>query len=105
MTWILLAVAIVIEVAATSALKLAGQGRPLAIAGVVAGYTVSFALVAWVVQRLEVGIVYAIWSGVGTALVALVGVALYGEAVTALKLAGLALIVLGVVTLNLAGAH
>lgn len=103
MTWMLLALAIVVEVAATSALKLAGQGKPLAIAGVVAGYCVSFALVAWIVQRLEVGVVYAIWSGAGTALVAALGVALYGEAVTALKVAGLALIVLGVVALNLAG--
>lgn len=101
-TWLLLAAAIVVEVASTSMLRLAGQGRPLAIVAVVVGYGLSFALVARVMQRLEIGIVYAIWSGVGTALVALAGVALEGEAVTAAKLGGLALIIGGVVVLNLA---
>ncbi|HEU4975702.1 MAG TPA: SMR family transporter [Baekduia sp.] len=101
MTWALLALAIAIEVAATSLLKLAGQGRVAAIVAVVVGYAVSFAIVARIVQRLEIGTVYAIWSGVGTAAVAIIGVAAYGDAVTLPRVAGITLIIVGVVALNL----
>ena len=95
--------AIAIEVAATSCLKLAGQGNLSAIAGVTVGYVASFSLVAWVVQKLEVGIVYAIWSGAGTAAVALIGVVLLDESAGPAKLMGLALVISGVVVLNVAG--
>ena len=66
------------------------------------GYALSFGLVAQVVQRLEVGLVYAIWSACGTALVAAIGIAVYGEALTVVKVAGLALVISGVVVLSLA---
>ena len=105
MTWALLALAILLEVTATLALKPAGAGSPAAIAIVVAGYGSSFSLLAYVVQRLEVGIVYAVWSAAGTAIVALAGIVAFGESLTALKLVGLALVICGVVVLNLAGAH
>ena len=56
-------------------------------------------------KQLSVGTTYAIWSAVGTAAVALIGVFAYGETASALKLASLGLIVLGVIGLNAAGAH
>jgi small multidrug resistance pump len=102
LTWLLLAVAIALEVTATSCLRSAGQGNLPAIAVVIVGYSSALALVAQVAQRFEIGIVYAIWSAAGTALVAIIGVVLLGEGVTAAKVAGLALVIAGVVVLNLA---
>jgi small multidrug resistance pump len=98
-------VAIVIEVTATASLKAAGGGNAVAIVAVAVGYSGAIALLAIVVRSLEVGVVYAIWAGGGTALVALFGVVAFGESVTALKVAGLLLVVLGVVALNLSGSQ
>ena len=65
----------------------------------------SFWLLALVLKNLSVGTTYAIWSAVGTAAIALIGVFAYGESASALKFASLGLIVLGVIGLNAAGAH
>jgi small multidrug resistance pump len=106
MTASMLAAAIALEVVATVALKASdGFSRPVPSAIVVAGYLLSFWLLALVLKQLSVGTTYAIWSAVGTAAVALIGVFAYGEAASALKLASLGLIVLGVIGLNAAGAH
>ena len=56
-------------------------------------------------ESLDLGIAYAIWAGVGTATVAMIGILVFGEPGSAAKTAGLALIVVGVVLLNLQGAH
>jgi small multidrug resistance pump len=106
MTALYLALAIASEVIATLALKASdGFSRPLPAAIVVVGYGLSFWLLALVLKHLSVGTTYAVWSAVGTAAIALVGILAYGEPAGALKLASLALIVLGVVGLNAAGAH
>ncbi|HEX8103601.1 MAG TPA: multidrug efflux SMR transporter [Solirubrobacteraceae bacterium] len=101
----LLALAIVCEVIATVSLRAAGEGRPLAVAAVVLGYLASFVLLALVLKRIEVSTAYAIWAGAGTALIAAIGMGVLGEPVSAAKLGSIALIVAGVVGLNLAGAH
>ena len=106
MTALLLTGAIASEVVGTVALKASdGFSRPLPSALVVVGYLLSFWLLALVLKNLSVGTTYAIWSAVGTAAVALIGIAIYGEAASALKFASLGLIVLGVIGLNVAGAH
>ena len=106
MTAIYLALAIASEVIATLALKTSeGFSRPLPAAIVVVGYGISFFLLALVLKHLSVGTTYAIWSAVGTAAIALIGIVAYGEGANLLKLASLGLIVLGVVGLNAAGAH
>ena len=106
MTALMLAAAITTEVIATVALKASdGFSKPLPSVLVVIGYLLSFWLLALVLKNLSVGTTYAIWSAVGTAAVALIGIAMYGEAASALKLASLGLIVLGVIGLNAAGAH
>jgi small multidrug resistance pump len=103
---VLLMLAIVTEVAGTVALRFSdGFTRPVPIAIVVAGYGISFWLLALVLREMSVGATYAIWSAVGTALVATIGMLALGESATALKLASLALIIIGVVGLNLAGSH
>jgi small multidrug resistance pump len=106
MTALILGFAIGSEVIATLALKASdGFSRPLPAAIVVIGYGVSFWLLALVLKHLSVGTTYAVWSAVGTAAIALIGIVAYGEGANALKLASLGLIVLGVVGLNAAGGH
>jgi small multidrug resistance pump len=103
---LLLTAAISSEVAATLALKhSAGFTQLLPSAIVVVGYGVSFWLLALVLRQLSVGTTYAIWSAAGTAAIALIGMAAYGEGASPLKLASLALIIAGVIGLNAAGAH
>ena len=102
----LLSFAIVSEVAATVALRYSnGFTRPGPMVVVVVGYGISFWLLALVLRHFSVGTTYAIWSAVGTAAIALIGIAAYGESVNVLKVASLGLIILGVVGLNAAGAH
>ena len=106
MTALLLSAAIAAEVIATVSLKASdGFSRPVPSAITVVGYLISFWLLALVLKELSVGTTYAIWSAVGTAAVALIGIAVYGETASFLKIASLGLIVLGVIGLNAAGAH
>ena len=103
---VLLSFAIVSEVAATVALRASdGFTRPGPIAIVIVGYGISFWLLALVLRDMSIDATYAVWSAVGTALIAAIGVFAFGEPATALKLASLGLIILGVVGLNLAGSH
>jgi small multidrug resistance pump len=103
---LLLALAIAIEVAATLLLRTTeGFTRVLPSAGVVLGYAVSTALLAKIVERLDVGLVYAVWAGAGTAIVAGAGVLLWSEPLGWLKLLSLTAVIVGVVGLNVSGAH
>jgi small multidrug resistance pump len=99
--WLILGIAIISEVIATSALKASdGFTRLLPSVIVVVGYGIAFYCLALVLRTLPVGIVYAIWSGVGVALIALVGWLLYGQALDLPAILGLTLIVAGVFVLN-----
>ncbi len=103
---ILLAIAIASEVAATISLRYAdGFSRPLPSTIVVLGYALSFWLLSLVLRDIPVGTTYAIWAGAGTAAIAVIGMAVLGEPATALKVASIALIILGVIGLNASGAH
>ena len=103
---LLLSLAIVTEVAGTVALRYSeGFTRLVPSAVVVLGYGASFWLLALVLRELSIGTTYAVWSAAGTALIAAFGILALGEPATALKLASLALIIIGVVGLNLAGSH
>ena len=87
--WWLLGLAIISEVIGTTALRwsndAAGAAKFTAYATVVIGYVLSFWLLALVLKKLELGIAYAVWAGVGTAVTAIVGVWLFGESMTAIK--------------------
>ena len=103
---LLLAIAITTEVAATVSLRsVDGLQKPLPLAIVVAGYALSFWLLALVLKQISVGTTYAIWAGAGTAAVALIGIVALGEPATAVKIGSIALIIAGVIGLNLSGAH
>jgi small multidrug resistance pump len=102
----LLALAVAAEVAATSALPRADGFRDVGWSLLVlAGYALSIWLLALVVRHLSVSVTYALWAGLGTAAVAVVGTIFLGEQLSVVKAGGLALIVGGVVLLNLQGAH
>ena len=99
--WTYLAIAIVAEVIATSALKAsAGFSRPGPSAVVVLGYSVAFYSLSLTLQTMPVGVTYAIWSGVGIVLITLAAWLLYGQALDTAAIVGLGLIVAGVAVLN-----
>jgi small multidrug resistance pump len=103
---LLLSIAIASEVAGTVALKYTdGFTRIGPSALVVAGYGISFWMLALVLKELPIGLTYAVWAAVGTALIAAIGIVAFGEPANTLKLLSLALIIAGVVGLNLEGAH
>jgi small multidrug resistance pump len=102
MPWLYLAIAIVSEVVATSALKAAeGFTRPGPSALVIAGYGASFYCLSLTLRAIPIGVAYAIWSGVGMALIGAVGWVAYHQALDRAALAGMALIFAGVMVLTL----
>ena len=102
----LLGVAIVVEVAATASLPRAdGFTRPGWTVAVLTGYAVSIWLLAVVVRQVPVSVAYAVWSGLGTALVAVIGVYWLGESLGVAKTVFLGMVVVGVVGLNRVGVH
>jgi small multidrug resistance pump len=103
MPWLLLFVAILLEVAGITSMKLSrGFAEPLPSLAVPVFYVLSAAAVILALKRLDLSVTYAVWSGVGTALAALIGIAYFREPFTPFKLASIALVVLGVVGLSLA---
>ena len=104
--WVLLLTAIGVEVAATANLpRTQGFRDPAWTVAVLGGYAVSIWLLSLVIKHISVSVSYAVWSGLGTAGIAVVGVLLLGERLDLVKAAAIALIVAGVVLLNLHGAH
>jgi multidrug transporter EmrE-like cation transporter len=105
--FLLLLFAILTEVVATLSLRASeGFSKPVPAALVVVGYGLSFWLMALALKHIPVGLTYAIWSGLGTALVAVGGVVAFGETMNAMKIASLMVIVAGVAGLSAAGgAH
>jgi small multidrug resistance pump len=100
--WLLVVAAIVLEVAATSFLKLSeGFSRrgPAVLATCL--YVAAFACLGLAVTTLEVGVVYAVWAGAGTALVAIVGSLYFGERMGRPAWLGIGLIVVGVLFVEL----
>jgi small multidrug resistance pump len=106
LAWIYLAAAIATEVVGTVFLKFTdGFTRPMPSLIVVVTYVLSIWLTALAVKGLEISLVYAVWAGVGTAAIAVIGMAALGESVSALKVASIALVISGVIGLNLAAAN
>ena len=106
MVWVYLTIAIVTEIAATVALKYAhGFTRLGPSLIVVGGYALSFLFLSLTLRGLSVSVTYAVWSGAGTAAIALIGALALGEPLTALKAGSVALIVAGVIGLNASGGH
>jgi small multidrug resistance pump len=106
MAWLMLAGAIAAEVTGTISLKYAeGFTRWLPTTVTAIGYVLSFVLLAQVAKELPISVIYAVWSGVGTATVAAIGFTALGEPVSVVKVVGIALVIAGVVALNAGGGH
>lgn len=105
MGWVLLGAAIVAEVTGTLALRALSGGWRAGPALVVAvGYIASFVLLALALRTITVSTAYAVWAGVGTAGVAVLAWVVFGERISWTGAGGIALIIAGVVVLNLSGA-
>jgi small multidrug resistance pump len=102
MQFVYLAVAILAEVVATSALK-ASDGftawQPSLL--VVTGYVVSFYFLSLALRTIPVGVAYAIWSGVGIVLISVIAWVIYRQALDAAAIVGMSLIIAGVAVINL----
>jgi small multidrug resistance pump len=102
MNWIWLFVAILLEVAATVFLKLSNGFSKLVPTVIMALlYGISFFPLAIALKKMDVSVAYAVWSAVGTAMVTIMGTFLFHEKISLVKVGGIALIILGVVALNL----
>jgi small multidrug resistance pump len=101
-TWLLLAIAIGSEVIGTSALRESdGFTRPPLVCVTVVTYALAFYLLAVVVRDYPLGLTYAIWAGAGTALIAVVGVVAFDESFGLAAGLGIALIIVGILVINL----
>ena len=107
--WLFLSVAIVAEVIATTALKSSeGFSRPLPSIIVVVGYLIAFYFLSLTLKTIPVGVAYAVWSGVGLMLIALVSWWLYGQKLDLATITGMCMIMAGILVINLfstSGGH
>jgi small multidrug resistance pump len=106
MGYLFLAGAIFSEVIATLSLRASeGFRKPLFVGVLVVGYLASFALLSASLQRgVPLGLAYGIWAAIGVALVAVLSIPLFGESLTGVQVAGLVLVIMGVVALELGAA-
>jgi quaternary ammonium compound-resistance protein SugE len=104
--WVLLVLAGLLEVAFALSLK-ASQGftRLWPSVGFVVAGAASFLLLSQALRTLPVGVAYAVWTGIGAAGTAVVGMFLFGESRDVLKFVSLALLLAGIVGLRLTGEH
>jgi small multidrug resistance pump len=99
--WVLLAIAIVTEVIATSSLKLSdGFTRLWPSLTVVLGYGLSFYFLSLTMRSMPIGVIYAIWSGLGVVLITLVGWLFFKQHLDLAAMIGIGLIVAGVIVMN-----
>jgi small multidrug resistance pump len=104
MSWLYLVAAIVLEVAGTTSMKLSqGFTKMFPALLMFLFYGLSLSALTLALKRIDVSVAYAVWSGLGTALIATVGVLWLKEPLNTLKVVSLMLIIIGVIGLNLSG--
>jgi small multidrug resistance pump len=100
--WILLLVAIAFEVGGTTSMKLThGFTRLIPTIFMFLFYGTGISLMTLVLRRMDLSLVYAVWSGLGTAAIALIGMIWFHEPANAIRIVSIILIILGVVGLNI----
>ena len=107
MGWVLLALAICIEVVATLCLKAsAGLTKPVFAVVVAVGYLAAIVLLSLALRRgIPLGVAYGVWAGIGVAAVAVLSIPVFGDSLTAVQGAGIALIAAGVIALESGATH
>ncbi|MEK7432337.1 MAG: multidrug efflux SMR transporter [Cyanobacteriota bacterium] len=104
MSWFYLALAIILEVLGTVAMKYSdGFTKILPSVLMMAFSLSSFCLVTMALKRIDVGTAYAIWSGVGTSMITIIGYFAFKESLDLMKMGSIAMIIVGVVGLNFSG--
>jgi small multidrug resistance pump len=104
MAWVLLAIAIAAEIAGTLLLKASeGFTKLWPSLGVVVGYGTAFALLSIVIKKIDIGVTYAVWSAVGIVGAAVGGLIFFDQSLSKMAFIGMAIIVVGVVVMNLGG--
>ncbi|MBP2472762.1 small multidrug resistance pump [Crossiella equi] len=105
MPWVLLAGAILAEITATLSLRATqGLSRLAPLVPVVLGYGLAFTLLGFALKGINVGIAYAIWSGVGTAGTAVAAYLLFGDRLDAVAITGICVVVAGVMIIGFSGS-
>jgi small multidrug resistance pump len=105
MHWLYLILAIVMEVLGITSMKLS-EGFTKIVPSILLFifYGLCFSCLTLAIKKIDVSVAYGVWSGLGTALIALIGIYWFKEPVTAIKLTSLALIIVGVIGLNASGS-
>ena len=102
-SWVVLAAAIACEVAGTVFMKMSNSlTRWIWIPPMLIAYVLALLGLALALRTIEVGIAYAVWAACGTALIAIVGIVFFGESLSPLKMIAIAMVIAGVIGLNLA---
>lgn len=106
MQWVFLVAAIIFEVIATLSLRVAARGRPAFYAATAGGYLIAFTFLTLTLNEgLGLGVAYGIWAASGVALTAIASKILFKEPLTPLMLAGIGLIIGGVLLVELGAGH
>ena len=103
-SWLYLTGAIFLEIAGTTSMKLSeGFTRTVPSILIFVFYALSFMALTMALKRIDVSVAYAIWAGVGTALIAIIGAVHFREPMTLIKVVSIGMIIIGVVGLNITG--
>jgi small multidrug resistance pump len=106
MGWIFLMLAIVMEVAGTTSMKLSeGFTKLIPSVALFIFYALSFTSLTFALKQIPLSIAYAVWAGMGTALISVLGIFWFKESWDTIKTISIGLIILGVIGLNLRGDH
>ncbi|MEI8033090.1 MAG: multidrug efflux SMR transporter [Chlorobiaceae bacterium] len=106
MHWIYLVIAIMLEVSGTTCMKLSlGFSKLVPTLFIFIFYGLSFTFLSLTLKGLPIGLTYAIWSGIGTAAITVIGIIWFGEGINALKLFSLLFIIIGVAGLHFSQEH
>jgi small multidrug resistance pump len=104
MNWVYLILAILLEVSGTTSMKLSeGFSKFWPSVFIFVFYALSFTSLTFAMKTLEVSVTYAVWSGLGTIMISLIGILYFNETASLFKFISIALIIIGVVGLNLSG--
>ncbi|NMM63018.1 multidrug efflux SMR transporter [Clostridium sp. P21] len=104
MEWIYLILAILFEITATTLMKMSyGFTKILPTIGTFLGYIICFSCFSMALKKIDISVAYAVWSATGLIVLSTIGIFVFKESISVLKVVSLAFIVLGVIGLNLSG--
>lgn len=104
--WALIGITIIFEVLGTFSMKLSqGLTKPIPSVLIFIFYGICFSTFALVLKKVDLGFAYALWSGIGTLVITIIGVFYFKETMSLVKMASIALIIFGVIGLKLSSGH